>query len=195
MRLIGVLTLLVITVTATACGARYKAGDQWFDEPEKAIAHYRALAKTRISEQVSPRSAPLGGPAVIVVPTRAQLTDLARTDVPDADPRVHNYAAGIAAVLYEALTRAIDRRALFTEVRMVRAINPSGLKIPAKGYLIWIEHQPGGDGTIIHMAAAGELETTLVYAKGTDKKTDVKGIWEELFGKIEAFIGTHPAKG
>ncbi len=191
MRVSKALLLLPAVLWLSACGIYYETGGRQFSNPEDALS-YRQGQFDQALAAIKPLDTSIAGPAVIVLPTRDHLAKMVREERPELKPIQVDYMADGYNLAVALFARLIERRKIFTELKVVRAQSPDGVDVPSGGYLLWYKRPRW------HILAAGEPQTTELKPEpdatpavdGASKKNRLGRIF---LGAIEHFIETHPA--
>jgi hypothetical protein len=157
---------------------------------ENAAAYVRAKNEERFAS-VRPLPAPIAGPALVVIPTRAQIVRALGVAAPYWD----DHEIQQLVELYSYSYRSIERRNIFRSVQHIEAESPEGAQVPPQGYLIWYELRPfgaGGTGTFAHIVASGEAQRTMIFdaIQFVDEEAPTR-----LLHAIEKYVKAHPAAG
>lgn len=171
-----------------ASNRAYSIDGHTFHGFDNAAAYMRAKNEEQLAN-VQPLPAPIAGPALVVVPTRAQIV---RT-LGLAPPYWDEHEIRQLVELYSYLYRSVERRNIFQSVQDIEAENPEGTQVPAQGYLIWYELRPfgaGDIGTFAHMIASGEAQRTMIF----DAMQFAEEEWPtRVVHEIEKYVKAHPA--
>lgn len=188
--------VLAVAVAAALAGCShtdYVLGGRTFHSYEEARAYVRTTYDQWVAE-VQPLPAPIAGPAIVIVPTRAQWEADARRDFPWMnDQEIKNAVELTVGDQYSF--RVIERRNIFESARLVEAESADGTEVPPHGYLILHEMRQAGKhtGTDMHIIASGEAGWTKIFDGG--QIVDPKEATPRLLQAIEDYVKAHPAAG
>jgi len=173
-----------------ASNRAYSIDGHTFHGFDNAAAYMRAKNEEQLAN-VRPLPAPIAGPALVVVPTRAQIVSTLGL----APPYWGDHEIQQLVELYSYLYRNIERSNIFRSVQHVEAESPEGAQVPAQGYLIWYELRPFGAGevgTFAHIAVSGEAQRTMIFDAIQFTEEDAP---THLLHEIEKYVTAHPAAG
>ena len=201
MRSAGTIILVFAALAVAGCTTptySYSMGSVWrpFDNPKEGIAWVRSEFD-RIVARVKPLPSPIGGPSVIIVPTRDLLVRVLRVEFrhqmnPDWTYRISNppfaHRVEMLELNYLMLARAAQRRNIFTRLRIVRADSPKGISNFRGGYLIWIKKRVRENWST-QIIAAGETRWTELKPKPVPSVPGEK--LRALSDVIEEYVKSH----
>ncbi len=176
MRSAGTIILVFAALAVAGCTTYdYQVGSatRTFDDPKEGIAWVRSEFDRTVLARVKPLPSPIGGPSVIIVPTRNLLVRVVGAELPhqmnpDWEYRISYppfaQRVEMLEMNYLMFARAAQRRNIFTHLRIVRADSPKGISSPPGGYLIWIKRRVREKWST-EMIAAGETRWTELKPK------------------------------
>ncbi len=192
MKLLTALLPFLAVLALTACGITYMGGGRSFATADEAMAAGRSLTDELVAN-VEPLPSPIGGPVVIVLPTRDHAERVARLEFPNIEEELIKFLADGSVLDWRVDARLIERRNIFEEVRIVLAETPEGVDVPPNGYLIWIEGRSFRT-RFRHIVAAGKRQTTEIKAETGGARDNIEKM-RRLFDAIEEFVKTHRPAG
>lgn len=175
MRSAGTIILVFAALAVAGCttyGYQVGSATRTFDNPKEGIAWVRSEFDRTVA-RVKPLPSPIGGPSVIIVPTRDLLVRVVGAEFrhqrnPDWAYRISYppfaQRVEMLEMNYLLFARAAQRRNIFTHLRIVRADSPKGISSPPGGYLIWIKKRVHENWST-KMIAAGETRWTELKPK------------------------------
>ncbi len=188
---VAVAALIVAACTTTSVSISDRYGRS-YDSGAEYVANARAV-NDDILKRIEPLPTPLGESAVIVLPTRPRLREIAEAMY--TGPERYKNTAAIREVIdsryaYEELIkglfpRHVERRNIFRNITVVRADTTDGQQPPADGYLLWYEALAQGD--VFHIKAADETAMTELPRSYLQAKDELDAT-NRLLGEIEAFV-------
>jgi hypothetical protein len=190
-----IVALAVASCTTYGYGVK-GSGFQTFDNPEEGMAWVRSESDRTIA-RTKPLASPIGGPSVIIVPSRDLLARVVRVEFrhqrnPDWTYRISNppfaQRVEMLELSYLMFARAAQRRNIFTRLRIVRADSPKGISSPRGGYLIWIKKRVRENWST-QMLAAGETGWTELKPKPVPSVGGEE--LRALSDAIEEFVKSH----
>ncbi len=200
MRSAGTIILVFAALAVAGCTTTYGYQLGWttrtFDNPKEGIAWVRSELDRTVA-RVKPLPSPIGGPSVIIVPTRDLLVRVVGAEFPHQMNPDWAYRISyppfaqrveMLEMNYLMLARAAQRRNIFTHLRIVRADSPKGISSPPGGYLIWIKRRVREKWST-EMIAAGETRWTELKPKPVPSGTSE--LLRAAHDAIEEFVKSH----
>lgn len=198
--IILVFTALAVAGCTTSYGYTAGSARQVFDNPKEGIAWVRSETDLSVA-RVKPLPSPIGGPSVIIVPTRDLLVRVVKAEFPPQSspwasisypPFAHRVE--MLEMSYLMFAQAAQRRNILTHLRIVRADSPEGISSPPGGYLIWIKKRVRENWSIQTIAAGGTQWIELKL-KPVPSTAGISELLRAANDAIERYVKSHRRSG
>ena len=131
MKLLTALFPFLAALALAACGIKYTVDGRPFATADEALAYVESTL-VEVDEQIAkiePLPSPIGGPVVIVLPTRDHGERLARLEFPNREEEWIKFLAGGHVLFWPFEARAIERRNIFEKVRIMTTLSNASTRL------------------------------------------------------------------